>query len=993
MDMDRDKMAERILHLTLEILFRLTGEDYIVVKTSSERCQDPVSEGWGRPLSPITGSPPHPLIHEDINDQKILELTYKMIELLTGEVPIRCQDVTVYFSMEEWEYLEGHRDLYKDVMMEVSQPLKSPDLSSKRTTPERCPRPLLPQDCKQEDPNVPQDHQGEDLTHINTTETYVRGDERCKEKTSTSDSPDDCTRRSEGQLTSSVCKSVDLEITQDTTEVNVITPDIPSSLHSKDLSSDQLKQVCLKDRKIQHISRMTSTRHFEQLFCKMCKTLQRKLSRHLCKSCMKTASVAEHNKVLEEAKRKRRNIIKYLSAVSYDSLDFKKSKFEDPKEFFADFLERRGCTVLNKPSNRIADCEVTGISGETSQLHLRKHLSEAGLQQKHDLASPTLTRFKEYLQKTHSEMSVERMVDNVARFLYYVSPEEITLDFLKEFDKTMAYFDTLSKLKTAEQTLKKYIGNVRQLVFFLTGDLDEETKIHAKSFLEGLKKIEQGVNEKKPKSLKRGLGTLPLTNPECCKILQASKKNVTTIFEKARSDQIISDTDKAIVGYYLMAILILRHRRRPSVPKKLTVKEWLQRKQVQDRDERSFAAVYTGRDVVIMDSDEEHLFSTYFEKIRPTLQKLQSTTVQQFFLSLTGQEVKNPTKDLERFHNKFNLPLVTWKMATSAYEHWADEMSQDSRSLTDNYVYYGDLKDQIFTPDLVEGMKKLMKMKENEEGETSGNVSKRMRTSSQGPSREGQSDEGESGSEESEGPRHFLYQRLMDRCPVGINTSPPSMKLCKEVNLKHAKFLRNKWIGIQKRLRVEDAAESFRKSPSRKQLSNYVKGQGWNTNIPTIVEVTRAWKPPMQRKPNDFPEEIKALVRTQKWKGLVIIEDSSKGGHTVKTTHAFKKGEVVCDYHGKLMSSKKGEELQRSLTGMSYIYFFEHKGQKFCINATNVPCDCHPDMPSTFGRMINHLGIVDNLKPKVLDCGDGETPTILFFAKRDLKPGTELSFD
>ncbi|XP_073519498.1 uncharacterized protein [Phyllobates terribilis] len=189
-DMDREKMAERILHLTLEILLRLTGEDYTVVKkTSSERCQDPVSEGWGRPLSSITGPPSHPLIHEDINDQKILELTYKMIELLTGEVPIRCQDVAVYFSMEEWEYLEGHKDLYKDVMMEVPQPLTSPDLSSKRTTLERCPRPLLPQDCKQEDPNVPQDHQGEDLTHINTTETYVRGDEQCKEEIPTYDYP------------------------------------------------------------------------------------------------------------------------------------------------------------------------------------------------------------------------------------------------------------------------------------------------------------------------------------------------------------------------------------------------------------------------------------------------------------------------------------------------------------------------------------------------------------------------------------------------------------------------------------------------------------------------------------------------------------------------------------------------------------------------------------------------------------------------------------
>ncbi|XP_073516698.1 uncharacterized protein [Phyllobates terribilis] len=246
MDMDRDKMAERILHLTLEILFRITGEDYTVVK-KSEHCQDPVSEGWGRPLSPITGPPSHPLIHEDINDQKILELTYKMIELLTGEVPIRCQDVAVYFSMEEWEYLEGHKDLYKDVMMEVPQPLTSPDLSSKRTTPERCPRPLLPQDCKQEDPNVPQDHQGEDLTHINTTETYVRADERCKEEIPTYDCPDDCTRRSEGQLTSSIFKSDDLEISQDTIEVNAISPDLPSSLHSKDLSSDPMKQVLSSD--------------------------------------------------------------------------------------------------------------------------------------------------------------------------------------------------------------------------------------------------------------------------------------------------------------------------------------------------------------------------------------------------------------------------------------------------------------------------------------------------------------------------------------------------------------------------------------------------------------------------------------------------------------------------------------------------------------------------------------------------------------------------
>ncbi|XP_073417557.1 uncharacterized protein [Dendrobates tinctorius] len=232
---DRDKMAERILHLTLEILFRLTGEDYTVMKkTSSERCQAPVSEGWGRPLSPITGPPPNPLIHEDINGQKILELTYKMIELLTGEVPIRCQDVTVYFSVEEWEYLEGHKDLYKDVMMEVPQLLTSPVLSSERTTPERCPRPLLPQDCKQEDPNVPQDHQDTDLPHINTTETFVMDDEWCKEEIPTDIRTDDCNWTSMGHIFS--------DFTADDhgkkCEEHVIIPDIPQALLRKNLSSN-----------------------------------------------------------------------------------------------------------------------------------------------------------------------------------------------------------------------------------------------------------------------------------------------------------------------------------------------------------------------------------------------------------------------------------------------------------------------------------------------------------------------------------------------------------------------------------------------------------------------------------------------------------------------------------------------------------------------------------------------------------------------------------
>ncbi|XP_069800333.1 oocyte zinc finger protein XlCOF8.4-like [Dendropsophus ebraccatus] len=179
------KVTEQILSLTLEIIYLLTGEDYMVVKKTGvyvPPSTHPIMSGvWTEIRSPIIVPPPTSLIYEKSNERKILELTNKIVQMLTGEVPVRCQDVTVYLSMEEWEYLEGHRDQYKEVMMEDQPPLTPQDGSSNSPSPENFPCPFKSQDDREENSNVPQDQQIDDLIIVKVEETeddeeYYGGD-------------------------------------------------------------------------------------------------------------------------------------------------------------------------------------------------------------------------------------------------------------------------------------------------------------------------------------------------------------------------------------------------------------------------------------------------------------------------------------------------------------------------------------------------------------------------------------------------------------------------------------------------------------------------------------------------------------------------------------------------------------------------------------------------------------------------------------------------
>ncbi|XP_073416506.1 uncharacterized protein [Dendrobates tinctorius] len=241
MDEDRDETTRRLFHCALEIISLLSGEDYTIVRKTPGDCVTPIihlQESGGRSPGSITEPPPHSPIHE--RNKKILELSNKMIELLSGEVPIRCQDVAVYLSMEEWEYLEGHQDRYQEVMIEELRPLTPQDGSKRRNPPERCPRPLCPQDCPEENHNIPEDHQEEDPTKNKVKdeteeEAMTRWDQPCVRDGKEEIVGDVCTGNPcENNGLSPICKKEDIR--KQSNGENLITLHGAPGLHSTSLS-------------------------------------------------------------------------------------------------------------------------------------------------------------------------------------------------------------------------------------------------------------------------------------------------------------------------------------------------------------------------------------------------------------------------------------------------------------------------------------------------------------------------------------------------------------------------------------------------------------------------------------------------------------------------------------------------------------------------------------------------------------------------------------
>ncbi|PIO28629.1 hypothetical protein AB205_0142830, partial [Aquarana catesbeiana] len=175
MEEDWSHMTERILNLTLEIIYLLTGERFPLLKSGDHMT--------------ITVPPCDSLKPERHNMQKILEVTKKMMELLTGEsgnlrdckvdVKEEIKEEDEDGVMEDSEFLNKHKNMYWENMVE-SPSYKNP--------PERCPRPLYSRDSKQEGHTIPHHHQIGNLrdskveVKVEEEEMYVGNDHQSMEE-------------------------------------------------------------------------------------------------------------------------------------------------------------------------------------------------------------------------------------------------------------------------------------------------------------------------------------------------------------------------------------------------------------------------------------------------------------------------------------------------------------------------------------------------------------------------------------------------------------------------------------------------------------------------------------------------------------------------------------------------------------------------------------------------------------------------------------------
>ncbi|XP_041111404.1 uncharacterized protein LOC121318606 [Polyodon spathula] len=781
------------------------------------------------------------------------------------------------------------------------------------------------------------------------------------------------------------------------------------------------------------------------LICRFCLKPQDRLPTHLQSMCMKRSTKEQ---IEDEVNKARESMTKHLwegRVYEFSELRVIITKDEELANLIQ-LLESHGCFVRNIPPATMAgqtmpqqavvlptapeeeydkmdtvepqDPLSQPETGKRWDGKLRKIMKEHGLYEKHNTDSDLLSGFKKYLRDDLGIPHCKQEVDNVARFLYFMDAQEPGLQFVRDIEKTRSFFTKLSHIGLKKQTVTNFLKNLKRFLRYIiynTTLSSTDTLLYrdCRAFRSDLRDLQKSISKQVSEEITGKCYTQMSKSSQkprdCLRVLRAARKDFLEAIAKATLNEELDIYRSLLILYYLQSLLMLKYLQRAAVVKNMKVSEWLKREEcvlTTDGDRSRFVVITVNKHKTVsqqvakfsLNEEEQHWFHVYFTHIRTrflcSLLMAEDDPNNKFFISTSGNPIYSPSNDVMRLHRKYNVPNVTGHVARHVFEMAPKYgFTNEEKCIIADYLAQtmatSEKDKQFVQPENIcraaTLLSKLASVRDSSDSDAeSGSSSLHIR----GVATSGTC------------PKMSLLDTLnlfIQQHPVSLEGEIPKGKIRKLITGVHDRKCYKKWRGMQEKMRLNYVLAYFpRRQPSSRQITKYIERQGWKNNKPSVEKITELWKPLEVPESIGDNKHIKKLVKSQKWKGLLITDGGDKGRRVV-TTRKFQKGEVVCDYHGTTITAAEGKELMKSVSEeeMGYFFFFrDSQGKKLCMHAQTVPCHCHPDR-DTFGRQINHSRKRKNLYPEVheMDLGEIKEYVILLIALKDLDVNTELLLD
>ncbi|XP_041863367.1 uncharacterized protein LOC121653764 isoform X2 [Melanotaenia boesemani] len=423
----------------------------------------------------------------------------------------------------------------------------------------------------------------------------------------------------------------------------------------------------------------------------------------------------------------------------------------------------------------------------------------------------------------------------------------------------------------------------------------------------------------------------PQSSSQNQELMEAARQHMAEVMIKANEGSYLEDGEKTNFRYWCEAILVLRHCLRPQAVEGILVSHWVNR--VRDGDQ---VLMDIGQELMFkkvpvrLTREEEAYMETYYRCLRPGY--VTESACEHLFVSTTGKPIVSVSGDIHRFK----------------------KMCQGK---------VGQQKAQVVPASLTDVPEETSSAESLPTAQSSATTQ-----------------------------RYMDFSSFIRSFPVSPDSQPPKKKQWVEAGFPRQRAFLDRWRNIQYRQRTERLLGRFvARKPSAGKVQRVIDSNGWTTNCPKPKEILRLWKPGARTQIQEDKHVLNG-VSTQTWRGLAIKDFGGEKGKGVVTTCRFSRGDIVCDYHGELVTAAVGrkrlEETQPGQAG--YMFFFGGK----CIDAQSERCSCHSDK-DTFGRRINHSSKKANLKPAhvVLKVDGRDRDVILLKALKDICVDTELTFD